>query len=164
VWGKWRAVVTTYCVAYDALPPGPRTGGWHDDYGKPLIVPKDGTDRSVPEIEVIKAFRASGWGARWPDTFGSAPAWMSPWKRAEVPKAVVKFLADIRALSPKARAWDAIAWRGDEVMMVESKGLKGRTRERLTEAEQAFIWGASMAGLTPDHFAVVLGNIRQPEA
>ena len=117
----------------------------------------------MPEIELVKALRATGWGARWPDTYGKAPPWMSPWKRAEVPKAMAQRLSDIRSTSPQAKPWDAVAWRGDEVLFVECKGLNGRQREPFTKAELRFIWAASRVGVGRDHFAVLLGAITYPE-
>ena len=166
-WANWSEPVATFCTAFEAVYPKPTKdewkARWHEDYGKPLIQSRFGLERCVPEIELVEAFRRSAWGARWPDTWGKAPAWMSAWKRAEVPKSLSKVLADIRAMSPTARPWDAIAWHGDDYLFVECKGPKGRGREPFTDAELAFIWGASKVGVPAARFAVLYGDIVYPE-
>ena len=163
-WSRWTAEVATYLVTFDALharrTAQERRDGWHDDYGKVLLRPRAKVERSVPEIEVVEAFRASGWVARWQDSFGSAPAWMRPWTQvAEVPRTVSERLGAIRAASPMAKPWDVLAWRGDDLMFVECKAAK----EKFTDAEQAFIWGAHKVGIPLDRFAVVRGAIVYPE-
>ncbi len=163
-WSQWRADVTTYCLTFDALRPK-RTAqeqrdNWHDDYGKVLLRPRAKVERSVPEIEVVEAFRAAGWVARWQDSFRSAPAWMRPWIQvAEVPRTVSDGLVAIHVASPLARPWDVVAWRGDDVMVVECKAAK----EVFTDAEQAFIWSGHKVGIPLDRFAVVRGAIVYPE-
>jgi hypothetical protein len=162
-WSGWRADVTTYRVTFDALHPKrtaqERRDDWHDDYGKVLLRPTAAVERSVPEIEVVEAFRASGWLARWQDSFGSAPAWMRPWMQVvDVPPTVLEGLGAIRTASPLARPWDVVAWRGDDVMFVECKAAK----EQFTDAEQAFMWGAHKVGIPLSRFAVVRGAINYP--
>jgi hypothetical protein len=162
-WSRWRADVATYVVSFDALGPKrtaqERRDHWHDDYGKVLLKPKAAVERSVPEIEVVEAFRVSGWGARWTDTFHKAPGWMRPWIQVEnVPRTVTEALNAIRAASPTAKSWDVVAWRDNDVMFVECKA----EREGFTDSELAFIWGAHEAGIPLDHFAVVRGAINYP--
>lgn len=164
-WEGWNADIATFCTVFDAIHPKRNQQEWRDhwpdEYGKPLLVPKDGSERSVAEFEVVKAFRACGWDANWQDSFGAASAWMKPWTRAEtqVPQALSAVLARVRSASPKAKPWDVLAWRGDEVAFVECKAPK----EKFTKAESAFIWAARNAGVSVERFAVVCGEIRYPE-
>ena len=163
-WSRWTAEVATYSVTFDAMnakrTAQERRDNWHDDYGKVLLRSTAAVERSVPEIEVVEAFRVSGWVARWQDSFGSAPTWMRPWMHVvEVPRTVSECLVAIRAASPLARPWDVVAWRGDDVVFVECKAAK----EKFTDAEQAFIWGAHKVGIPLDRFAVVRGAINYPE-
>jgi hypothetical protein len=163
-WSRWRADVTTYYLTFEALGPKrtaqERRDNWHDDYGKVILRPRAKVERSVPEIEVVEAFRASGWVARLQDSFGSAPAWMRPWMQvADVPRTVSECLGAIRAASPLARPWDVLAWRADDVMFVECKAAK----EKFTDAEQAFIWGAHKVGIPLERLAVVRDAIAYPE-
>jgi hypothetical protein len=166
-WAGWSTEVPTHCVTWSAIHPKRTTAEWrerwHDEYGKPIVRSLAGLERSTPEIEVVEAFRRTGWGARWPDSWGKAPAWMSPWKRAEVPKALSAVIAGIRAASPKAKPWDAIAWRDGEYLFVECKGPKGRGREPFTDGELAFIWGAWKSSVPMTRFAVLYGDIVYPE-
>ena len=163
-WSGWTAEVATYSVTFDAMSPKrtaqERRDNWRDDYGKVLLRPMTSVERSVPEIEVVESFRASGWVARWQDSFGSAPSWMRPWMHVvEVSRTVAEALNAVRTASPLARPWDVLAWRADNVMFVECKAAK----EKFTDAEQAFIWGAHKVGIPLDRFAVVRGVINYPE-
>jgi hypothetical protein len=165
--GGRRAEIATWCLTFEALFPRrtkeERAAHWAEEYGKTIVRPRDGSARSVPEIEVVKAFREAGWGARWTDTFGQAPAWMHPWKRADVPKVLARTLSDIRWASPEAKPWDVIAWQGDEYLFVECKAPQAGRREPFTEAELAFFQGAAKLGIHADRFAVVLGKVDYPE-
>lgn len=164
-WSRWKASVATYCVAFDAINPKRNAQEWRehwaDEYGKVMLRdPRDGPDRTVAEFEVIKALRGARWGARWQDTFGSAPAWMRPWTQDDtIPKTVSELLLTIRTASPIAKPWDVLAWRDNDVLFVECKAAK----EKFTNPELAFIWGATKVGIPLDRFAVVRGAIRYPD-
>jgi len=161
----WQAEVATYCTTFDAIHPKHDQEEWRshwaDEYGKPMLRPTDGTDRTVAEFEVVKAFRTSGWEANWQDSFGAAPAWMKPWTRVQssFPAPLSSVLARIRCESPKAKPWDVLAWRGDEFAFVECKAPS----EKLTKAEAAFIRGAVQVGVPLGSFAVLRGAIRYPD-
>ena len=163
-WSRWSASVATYCRAFDALHPKRNKQEWSeywpDEYGKVILRPGDRSARTVAEIEVTKAFREAGWAARWTDNFRTAPGCMRPWTQVEnVPRAVLDRLNAIRAASETSKAWDVLAWRGDDVMFVECKA----DNERFTKPELAFIWGANEVGIPLGCFAVVRGAINFPE-
>ncbi len=68
-WGRWSTPVTTFCVGHAAIHPKRSKKEWRemwrDEYGKPLLRPRDGSGRSVAEFEVVKASeRGFGSGAR----------------------------------------------------------------------------------------------------
>ena len=163
-WGAWRATVATYCVSFDAVHPKRNkqewSENWQEEYGKVILRPGDGSARTVAEIEVTKAFRESGWTARWTDTFHKAPSWMRPWTQVEnVTRTVTDRLNAIRGEAPKSKPWDVVAWREDTVMLVECKA----EGEGFTDSELAFIWGAQRVGVPLEHFAVVRVAVHFPE-
>jgi len=162
-WSRWTTQVPTYAVTFDALNPKRNKAEWKEhwpeEYGKVMLRPLDGSDRSTAEIEVVKAFVDVEWHARWIDTFHQSPAWMRPWTRAtDEGRAVSEHLRAIRAASPMSRPWDVVAWRGDEFLFIECKA----DNEKFTDAEQAFIWGAQNIGIALNRFAVVRGSINLP--
>src|SRR3990172_5799420 len=60
-WSRWSASVATYCLAFHAMNPKRNKREWRehwpDEYGKVILRPRDGSARTVAEIEVTKAFR-----------------------------------------------------------------------------------------------------------
>ena len=163
-WSRWSASVATYCVTFDAVNPKRNkrewSDHWPDEYGKVILKPRAAVERSVPEIEVVEAFREAGWAARWTDNFRTAPGWMRPWTQVDnVTRVVTDRLNAIRAEAPKSKSWDVIAWRDDVVMFVECKA----EAEQFTDSELAFIWGAQRVGIPLEQFAVVRAAINYPE-
>ncbi|MBI2776609.1 MAG: hypothetical protein HYX57_04995 [Chloroflexi bacterium] len=156
--------VAAYCIDFDAIGPRraakERRDSWRDDYGKVLIRGIRDEGRSVPEIEVVKAFHRAGWHARWQDSFGGAPSWMRPWTQSDPPppRAVLSTLRAIRESEASARPWDILAWRGDGLMFVECKA----PGEPFTRGEQAFYSSARRAGIAVRQFAVVRGSVSYP--
>ena len=162
-WSRWSAFVATYRVTFDAVNPRRNKqewiDHWPDEYGKVILKPRAAVERSVPEIEVVEAFREAGWAARWTDNFRTAPGWMRPWTQVDnVTRVVTDRVNAIRAEAPKSKSWDVLAWRDDVVMFVECKA----EAEQFTDSELAFIWGAQRVGIPLEQFAVVRAAINYP--
>lgn len=165
-WLGWSALVATFGVTWDAVHQRRNKDEvqafFRDEYGKVLLHARDGSGRTVAEIEVVKALRAAGWPAGWTDSYGRAPGWMTPGTtREQPPSSATATVSAIRAGAEGARPWDVVAWReGDGVLFVECKG----DSERFTKSELAFLWGAHQLGIPVERFAVVRGAIRFPAA
>ena len=70
-WGRWSTHVTTYCTTFEAAYSKRNkqewASNWGEEYGKVILRPRTGSDRTVAEFEVVKAFHEAGWGANWQD-------------------------------------------------------------------------------------------------
>jgi hypothetical protein len=141
--GSGRAPVATFGVTWEAVHERRNKDEvkafFRDEYGKVLLHARDGSGRTVAEIEVAKALRAAGWAALWTDSFGRAPGWMKPWTRREtLPGGAWAIVSAIRAASPKAKPWDVLAWGADDgVLFVECKAESERfTRSKRRVADR----------------------------
>jgi hypothetical protein len=150
---------------------------WPVEYGKPPLVGATPVGFTLGELEVVDAFRGAGFTAYWTDAYGHAPAWTASWRLPEGPEqarardifALLRRISvaannadsdDVVTSRKQAKPWDVIAWRGRTIRIVEFK----QPSENFTVGQRKFAWGASLLGLKPELFGVVVGSISFPEA
>jgi hypothetical protein len=121
--GSQTVLVPTATVAYQRWP-GPKLT-WRETYGKTQLVGQDG-GRTCAEVAIVEALRAAGWDAWWIDSFGQAPtSWRSSIAVVDgLPAPVRDRFATVEAGagSPKPTRWDIVAWKGPDIVILESKG------------------------------------------
>jgi hypothetical protein len=128
VLGPGEAPVERIAMRFPLWPKA--VGDWRMSYGKHASLVQGG-DRSLScaEVEIVRRFRAADYEAVWIDNFGSSPAawsWASG-RDTSLPSVVaarhVALKAEVRTATGKVGGcWDVIAWRGSELIYLESKG------------------------------------------
>ena len=103
-----------------------------------------------PEFAIIRRLEAAGWGAAWRKNWQGAAFWSDIGAVRAVPSSVLsKFDAVCRLAG--AGAWDILAWRGDELLFIESKQYG---RDKLTANQLRWLEAAIDQGIPEQSFAV----------
>jgi hypothetical protein len=103
-----------------------------------------------PEFAIIRRLEAAGWGAAWRKNWQGAAFWSDIGAVSVVPPSVLsKFDAVSRVAG--AGAWDILAWRGSQVLFIESKQYGS---DKLTANQLRWLETAFDQGIPGESFAV----------
>jgi hypothetical protein len=132
--------------------------------GKPLIDYKG--KPMFAELAIQRMAVASGWSARWVETYGSKgdnPYYFTDWLDATLPKQVIAPLEDLskQALLQKIRSanndsysgfWDVLAWDNDTILFIESKRYK---KDSVRGTQLKWLHAALKSGFEAANFLIV---------
>ena len=118
---------------------------------KPLLAFEG--EAAFAEIVVLASFLSAGWGGAWIDGFHRA-AWRgmpAPETRAEIPTLIAARLERIGAADPRARCWDVVVWRGEEILFCEAKRA---TRDKIRDSQLRWLDSALVNGVAMSQFLI----------
>ena len=131
------------------------TGGYPRNFGtvpnKPAI--RFGREIMYPEIVLVRLLEDRGWVAAWRKNWQGKAFWRAIGEDVAVPgpvRVVVDQLA--AAVGGKGGAWDVIAWKGNQLLFVESKKHQ---KDKLRPTQLAWLEQALAAGMRMESFAIV---------
>jgi hypothetical protein len=124
------------------------------------------------ELVILRLLEREGWQGVWVDTYHGKfriglPRVVEP---VGLPAEQARRFAVISSVLDPERftsrpdrvprgTWDVFAWRGDEVLFVESKRGK---RDRMHDHQWVWLAAALRAGLPPEAFLIVERDLAQP--
>jgi hypothetical protein len=103
-----------------------------------------------PEFAVVRRLEAAGWGAAWRKNWHGAAFWTDIAVVIEPPRRVLDLFNRIAAVAG-AGAWDILAWKGDDVLFIESKQYGS---DKLTPNQRRWLEVALDQGIPLDAFAI----------
>jgi hypothetical protein len=112
------------------------------------------------EIVLVRLLARSGWGAVWVKNWGGRAFWRdveSPVVLPQVPAALFQQIETLTAAG--AGCWDIFAWRGDDVLFIESKQ---RRRDRFRPTQEIWLEAALTSGVPLSALAVVEWDAETP--
>jgi len=136
-----------------------------DTFGGKGLLSLDG-EPAFAELVLLRMFQASGWEARWVETYGRprmAPMFLNNWtvtsikNQTNVPitHAPVAELLHTIALqngNTYGGCWDIVAWKNDRIIFAELKRAK---KDRMQPTQIKWADAALACGLSTDNFLIV---------
>jgi hypothetical protein len=132
------------------------------------VGPVPATFRSVPnkpalqfngqpmwaEFILLRLLESDGWRGCWVKNWGGRAFWRDILETVELPSATSALFRRIEARTAGrgGGCWDIFAWRGDDVLFIESK-QRGKDRLRLTQ--RTWLESALQEGIPLAAFAIV---------
>jgi hypothetical protein len=151
-----RTVAVATFLRTEAASPVPveRTPGcWAPN--KPAILV--GGRPTWAEFSIIRALEHHGWDGRWIKNWaGGREFCIDVGESHPFPPHIAEVFAEIHAAAAALRgsgSWDVLAWRGDDVVFIESK--KHRNGDRLRPSQLAWMEAAIELGFEPERFLIV---------
>jgi hypothetical protein len=103
-----------------------------------------------PEFAIVRRLEAAGWGAAWRKNWQGAAFWSDIAVTFDPPPKVLALFDRIAAVAG-AGAWDILAWKGDQVLFIESKQYGS---DKLTLNQRRWLEVALDQGIPLNAFAV----------
>jgi hypothetical protein len=103
-----------------------------------------------PEFAIVRRLEAAGWGATWRKNWQGAAFWSDIAVTFDPPPKVLALFDRIAAVAG-AGAWDILAWKGNDVLFVESKQYGS---DKLTPNQRRWLEVALDQGIPLDAFAI----------
>jgi hypothetical protein len=108
---------------------------------------------SWAEIIVVRLLERGGWQAAWAKNWAGRAFWRDVGQIVELAPLPAALYHEIAARTASSGGcWDVIAWRGDNVLFIESKQRK---RDRLRPTQTMWLESALACGVPLSAFAVV---------
>lgn len=119
---------------------------------KPRLV-FDG-DVLYPEFILVRLLERAGWVGGWMKMWTGRAFWRAIDEPVEIPPHVDRFMEQVEDCSGDRRGgrWDVVAWRGTEVLFVESKQ---RGNDQLRPNQRLWLECALDLGTPPASFLIV---------
>ncbi len=118
--------------------------------GKPAVA--FGGRPLYPEFVILRLLEDAGWSSVWVNNWGGGAFWTDIATVARLPPVQAESFRRIEERRGSRRGcWDIFAWRGDEILFVESKG---RGSDRIRPGQAAWLEAALGCGLAPPSFLI----------
>jgi len=114
------------------------------------------------EFILLRLLERDRWVGAWVKNWGGLAFWRGPCNAIELSATASALFQRIQARTAgRGGCWDIFAWRGDEVLFVESK-QRGRDRLRLTQ--RTWLENSLEEGVSLSSFVIVEWLARHPGA
>jgi hypothetical protein len=105
-----------------------------------------------PEFVVLRLLERDGWGAAWLKNWGGTAFWRDIGQVVEPSPRARSVFDQVSEQTGHAGAWDILAWRGREVLFVQSKPFG---HDRITAYQARWLDTALRMGIPLACFAIV---------
>jgi hypothetical protein len=105
-----------------------------------------------PEFVVLRLLERGGWHGAWRKNWAGAAFWSDIAQPIEPPPRALSIFEQISRQAGFAGAWDIFAWRGRDVLFIESKQLG---HDRITAYQARWLDIALQMGMPLTSFAIV---------
>lgn len=128
------------------------------DYGsKPVLNYKN--EACFAELVILRMLLENGWDGVWVETYGgthylrSMPqAWSLKSEHISIPQDKEDFLKKIWQTAKTTACFDVLAWKDGKAVFFEAKRSG---KDKLTSAQEKFIDGALVCGVSPESLIIV---------
>jgi hypothetical protein len=113
------------------------------------------------EIVLVRLLERGGWGAAWVKNWGGLAFWRDVNDPIELPQMPSALLQKVETMTGvRGGCWDVFAWRGDDVLFIESKQHR---RDRLRPTQKIWLETAIGCDVPLSAFAVVEWDAETPK-
>jgi len=132
--------------------------------GKPVLDVHG--EQTFAEVALVRLFQASGWEARWLETYNAPPQWplvLDRWAPTGIKAREVVPIGNARVENVLRHVmahnggrcrgcWDVLTWRGAALVWAEAKRAR---HDRLSDTQTQWLDAALQAGLVVESFLIV---------